>query len=163
MGYEDSMMGMDQGEWDEQWQGTEWEHGAFFPEVILSPKSGPAGTQVSYTGTNLPAGANVTNINFAGQSVPLPAAGVAVDSNGSFSGSFVVDEAWNLMPGLYGVEFYAEKDDGWFQYIMEDFNLMRSDASFSLEATPDWIPPIPPGSFGQTQVTAGLLVTIAQQ
>ncbi|GAH36919.1 unnamed protein product, partial [marine sediment metagenome] len=122
MGFMDSMMGMDQSAWDTQWVGTEWEHGIFFSEVILSPKSGPAGTQVSYTGTNLPSGANVTSISFAsGQSVPLPTGGLTADSSGSFSGSFIVDEAWNLTPGMYGVEFYVEKDDGWSQYIMEDF------------------------------------------
>ena len=137
---EDSMMGMDQSDWEQQWQGTEWEHGAFFPEVRLIPNSGPAGTQVSYTGTNLPPGANVTSISFTGQSVPLPTGGLIADSSGGFSGSFIVDEAWNFTPGMYGVEFYAENIDGWSQYIMEDFNLMRADAAFSLEATPDWIP-----------------------
>jgi uncharacterized membrane protein len=157
MGFMGGMMGMNQGDWNQQWEGTEWEHGVFFPEVILSPKSAPAGTQVSYTGTNLPAGANVTSISFAGQSIPLPSSGLTADSSGGFSGSFIVNEAWNLTPGMYGVEFHAEKDDGWSQYIIEDFNLMRSDATFSLEATPDWIPPIPPGSFGQTQVNVKAL------
>ena len=117
---------------------------------MLSPKSGPAGTQVSYTGINLPAGANVTAINFAGNSVPLPSGGVTADASGGFSGSLIISEAWNLAPGgMYWVNFHME-DSAWSQDIGKDFNLMRGDAVFSLEATPNWLPPIPPDSYGQT-------------
>jgi len=156
-GFMGGMMGMDQGAWDQQWQGTEWESGIFFPDVMLSPKSGPAGSQVSYTGTNLPAGANITSINLAGYAVPLPSGGVIADSSGGFSGSFIVSESWNLPPGgMYWVNFHMEKDT-WWQDIGKDFNLMRSDAAFSLEATPNWIPPIPPGDYGQTTINVKAL------
>jgi len=131
---------------------TDWmaQEGVYFPDIFLSPNSGPAGTQISYTGTNLPAGANVTSINFAGYSIPLPSGGLTADSSGGFSGSFIVDEAWGLAPGgMYWVDFHLETDT-WSQNIGNDFNLMRGDAAFSLEANPNWIPPIPPDSYGQT-------------
>ncbi len=138
---------------------TDWmaQEGVFFPDIFLSPRSGPAGTQVSYTGMNLPAGANVTAINFAGYSVPLPSGGLTADNSGGFSGSFVVNEAWGLAPGgMYWVDFHVENDT-WWQNIGNDFNLMRGDAVFSLEANPNWIPPIPPDSYGQTIIKLGAL------
>jgi uncharacterized membrane protein len=128
------------------------QQGVFFPDIFLSPNSGPAGTQVSYTGINLPSGANVTAINFADRAVPLPPGGVSADGSGGFSGSFIVDEAWNLPPGgMYWVSFRVEKET-WWQNIGRDFNVMRADAVFNLEATPNFIPPIPPQGFGQTRV-----------
>jgi len=150
-------MGMNQSDWNQQWEGTQFESGVFFPEIMLSPGSGPASTQVTYTGTNLPAGANVTGINFAGRSVPLPPDGVIADSSGGFSGSFIVDGAWNLAPGgTYFVNFHLVNDT-WWQDIGKDFNLMRSNAAFSLEATPNWIPPIPPEGYGQTNINVRAL------
>ncbi len=128
------------------------EQGYYFPDIFFSPKSGPVGTQVTYTGTNLPPGANMTRIDFAGNNVPLPTGGVTADSTGSISGSFIVQDAWHLPPGgFYWVNFHMEKDS-WWQDIGQDFNLVRENAAFSLEANPNWLPPIPPGSFGQTKV-----------
>ncbi|MDO8689877.1 MAG: hypothetical protein Q7R39_07675, partial [Dehalococcoidia bacterium] len=150
------LMGMNQGSWNLQWQGTEWAQGVFFPEVILSPKSGPVGTQISYTATNLPVGANITSINFARQDIPLPVGGVVVDSSGGFSGSFVINQAWGFLPGMYKVEFNAQKT-GWSQVVASDFNLMKTGAVFSLEATPNFIPPLAPGAFGQTMINAKAL------
>ncbi|MBI2868412.1 MAG: hypothetical protein HYX96_01115, partial [Chloroflexi bacterium] len=150
-------MGVDPNAWNQQWQGTEFASGIFFPEVTLSPNSGPAGTQVSYTGSNLPPDASVTAIYFAGQAVPLPADGITADDNGGFSGSFVVSDEWGLAAGgVYDVEFRME-NDGWSQNLFKPFNLMRSGAAYSLEAAPNWIPPIPPGSFGQTKINARAL------
>jgi uncharacterized membrane protein len=151
------MMGMDQTAWDDQWHDTQWEGGIFFPEIMLSPRSGPAGTQVTYTGTNLPAGANVTNINFAGHSVPLPPSGMVADASGGFSGSFIVDESWGLAAGgMYFVNFHLEKDI-WWQDIGKDYNLTRPGASFSLEANPNYIPPIPQDGYGQTIINVKAL------
>jgi uncharacterized membrane protein/phage protein U len=128
------------------------DQGVFFPEIFLSPNSGPVGTQVTFTGTNLPAGASITAINFAGNAVPLPGGGLTADETGSLSGSFVVSESWNLAAGgMYWVDFRLQKDD-WWQNIGKDFNLMRANAVFSLEATPNWIPPIQTGGNGQTKI-----------
>ncbi len=133
------------------------EQGVYYPDIFLSPKSGPAGTQVSYTGINLPPDASITSINFAGNSVPLPAGGVTADASGGFSGSFVVSEAWNLAPGgMYWVNFHMQNDT-WSQDLGNDFNLTRADAVFTLEANPNWLPPIPPDSFGQTMINAKAL------
>ena len=138
---------------------TDWmnQQGVFFPEIYLSPKSGPAGTQVTFTGTNLPAGASITAINFAGNAVPLPAGGLTADASGSLSGSFIVSEAWNLPAGgMYWVDFRLQKDS-WWQNIGKDFNLMRAGAAFSLEANPNWIPPIQAGTSGQTKINVKAL------
>ncbi len=133
------------------------QQGVFFPEIFLSPKSGSVGTQVTFTGTNLPAGASITAINFAGNTVPLPAGGLTADDTGSLSGSFIVSEAWNLPAGgMYWVDFRLQKDT-WWQNIGKDFNLMRADAAFSLEATPNFIPPIQPGGNGQTKINVKAL------
>ncbi len=129
------------------------QQGVYFPDIFLSPRSGPAGTQISYTGTNLPAGANVTSITFAGRTVLLPAGGITADSNGGFSGTLVVEESWNLPPGgMYFVNFRLEKET-WRQDIGKDFNLVRSNAAFTLEANPNWLPPIAQGGTGQTVIT----------
>jgi uncharacterized membrane protein len=128
------------------------EQGVFFPEIFLSPNSGPAGTQVTFTGTNLPAGASITNINFAGNTVPIPAGGLTADESGSLSGSFIVSADWNLPPGgMYWVDFRMQQNE-WWQNIGKDFHLMRTDAVFSLEANPNWIPPIQTGMYGQSKI-----------
>ncbi len=128
------------------------DQGVFFPDIFLSPNSGPAGTQVTFTGTNLPAGASITDINFAGYTVPTPAGGLTADDSGSLSGSFIVDESWSLPPGgMYWVDFRMQKDD-WWQNIGKDFHMMRADALFSLEANPGWIPPILSGNYGQSKI-----------
>jgi hypothetical protein len=64
------------------------------PSISLSPKSGPVGTRVSFTGTGfMPGAGGLVNINWSATVVAICAA----NSSGAISGSFNVP--WDASPG----------------------------------------------------------------
>ncbi|MBI2861178.1 MAG: carboxypeptidase regulatory-like domain-containing protein, partial [Chloroflexi bacterium] len=69
---------------------TDWmnQNNIWFPEIVLNPMVGPAGSKVTITATNFPAGANVTALRFAGENLAIPP--TTADVNGSFTLQFNV-------------------------------------------------------------------------
>jgi len=118
----------------------------YFPEIVLSPNIGPAGSKVNISATDYPSGANVTHLRFAGMELPVPA-GTAADNNGDFNLVFNVPRTiWggNIGSGWYDVEVEAQKPGEPPVFIMKPFQVTAGDVAFTIRAEPDWLPPIPP-------------------
>ncbi|GAH36914.1 unnamed protein product, partial [marine sediment metagenome] len=82
----------------------DWSYMFYFPEIMLNPNTGKAGTKVTVRATDFPAGANVTRLRFAGMNLPVPADTTADNVTGDFTLVFNVPKTMgsaNITSGWY--------------------------------------------------------------
>ncbi|MFH1647797.1 MAG: CARDB domain-containing protein [Chloroflexota bacterium] len=130
---------------------TSWmaQQGVWFPDITINPNAGPVKTKVSLKATGFPAGAEITNLRFAGRELPVPANTLANDG-GDVTLVFNVPGDFGM--GQYMVEVEATKTGMPPVFIAKPFFIEDSGVSFRLDVVPGFIPGVEQGQSGNTTV-----------
>jgi hypothetical protein len=74
------------------------------PKIVINPSSGTPGSVIAITGSGFRAGLSIT-VAYNSNAIPMQPTGIATDSFGSFSGSFIV-------PGILAGNYVIRASDG---------------------------------------------------